>query len=411
MRITRHNGRSAKNTAKHNDRDFDVTTSDHIREEALADNLYWDYLQGLRRDLSDSDDGEESALPFEEVEQFFYAEHYQKYADGQNRRNELARHPERNKSTTDLLHGKRTQPEETILQVGNIEETISLEELTIAMQRYQYWFEKTFGSNVHIIDWALHADETTPHIQERHVFDFTNQYGEVQPMQEKALEALGIERPDPDQPKGRHNCRKMTFDKICREKFIEIIQQMDIEVETEPIYGGRKYLEKQDYIIATQKERIAANETRLEELTAKTQDIEKLISSVTDTAYERAVGLLTEVTVSETMKLVDNMIRDTEKKVSQSGSLGEKAKQTIRHILSGINNRVSGSIESLISTVRKKLLMPSFSGNAKAAIKDETRKSVLALLKRKKDEAGEARSKQKITAITSPKKGDKEISL
>ena len=146
-------------------------------------------------------------------------------------------------------------------------------------------------------------------------------------------------------------------------------------------------------------------------MTAKTQDIEKLISSVTDTSYERAVGLLTEVTVSETVKLVDNMIRDTEKKVSQSGSLGEKAKQTIRHILSGINNRVSGSIESLISTVRKKLLMPSFSGNAKAAIKDETRKSVLALLKRKKDEAGEARSKQKITAITSPKKGDKEISL
>ena len=30
-------------------------------------------------------------------------------------------------------------------------------------------FEERFGSHVHILDWALHMDEGTPHIQERHV--------------------------------------------------------------------------------------------------------------------------------------------------------------------------------------------------------------------------------------------------
>ena len=44
-----------------------------------------------------------------------------------------------------------------------------------------------FGNHVHILDWALHLDESTPHIHERHVFDWENQYGELFPQQEKAL--------------------------------------------------------------------------------------------------------------------------------------------------------------------------------------------------------------------------------
>ena len=42
------------------------------------------------------------------------------------------------------------------------------------------------GSHVHILNWALHLDESTPHIHERHVFDCENQYGEIAPQQEKA---------------------------------------------------------------------------------------------------------------------------------------------------------------------------------------------------------------------------------
>ena len=35
-------------------------------------------------------------------------------------------------------------------------------------------------------------DEATPHIHERHVFDATNRYGEIEPKQETALEELGL---------------------------------------------------------------------------------------------------------------------------------------------------------------------------------------------------------------------------
>ena len=56
-------------------------------------------------------------------------------------------------------------------------------------------FENRFGSHIHILDWALHLDEGTPHIHERHVFDCKNRYGELCPQQEKALEELGIPLP------------------------------------------------------------------------------------------------------------------------------------------------------------------------------------------------------------------------
>ena len=53
-------------------------------------------------------------------------------------------------------------------------------------------FERRSGSHIHSLDWALHLDEGTPHIHERHVFDCENRYGELCPQQEKALEELGI---------------------------------------------------------------------------------------------------------------------------------------------------------------------------------------------------------------------------
>ena len=51
---------------------------------------------------------------------------------------------------------------------------------------------------MHILDWALHLDEGTPHIHERHVFDVVNKYGERQPKQEDALREMGFELPDPE---------------------------------------------------------------------------------------------------------------------------------------------------------------------------------------------------------------------
>ena len=68
-----------------------------------------------------------------------------------------------------------------------------METLILVFDEFKKEFDERFGSNVHIIDWSLHMDEATPHIHERHVFDATNRYGEIEPKQETALEELGFE--------------------------------------------------------------------------------------------------------------------------------------------------------------------------------------------------------------------------
>ena len=83
------------------------------------------------------------------------------------------------------------------MQLGNIDVTVDASMFVEIVAEYFEEFQRRYGSHIHILDWALHLDEGTPHIHERHVFDALNRYGEVCPQQEKALEELGFELPDP----------------------------------------------------------------------------------------------------------------------------------------------------------------------------------------------------------------------
>ena len=95
----------------------------------------------------------------------------------------------------DILKNKKTCPEESIYQLGTIDEHASVETLVRVFDEFKKEFDERFGSNVHIVDWSLHMDEATPNIHERHVFDATNRYGEIEPKQEAALEELALNFP------------------------------------------------------------------------------------------------------------------------------------------------------------------------------------------------------------------------
>ena len=101
------------------------------------------------------------------------------------------------------------------------------------------------------------------------MFDVENCYGEREPKQEKALEALGIPLPEPDKKPSRVNNRKITFDKLCRERLLTICQEYGLVVETEAIYGGKACREKNDYIIESQREQIAQLEEKKAALVAE----------------------------------------------------------------------------------------------------------------------------------------------
>ena len=145
------------------------------------------------------------------------------------------------------------------------------------------------------------------------MFDCENKYGEIAPQQEKALEALGFDLPDPDKPLSRRNNRKITFDAACRKMLFEIAKRHGLDLEEEAEYGNRKYLEKQDFILAKQKAQLAAQQSKLDELTLKVNDMETLIDEVSAAAYDKAVEVVTDVVRAETRKEDMRMVEDTKK--------------------------------------------------------------------------------------------------
>ena len=404
MRATRHNGRSGKHgvyNPKHNDRKFDIANSEHIDAEREKQNIYWDCYRGYVQNPSDETlrnwGPVEPEASFHDIEKMYYEDHYSDFIKGQNARNEKNRHPERNRTTEDLLKNKMTCPEETIFQIGKEGEHISGEQLFHIADSFMKRFEGMFGDHVHILDFALHMDETTPHIHERHVFDCENKYGELCPQQEKALEALGIPLPDPDKPRGRNNNRKMTFDLICRNLLFDVCRQYGLEIEEAPEYGGKKYLEKQEFIIQAQKEKIARQEQMIKEQEEKIMDNETLIDEVSEIAYDKAVEVVTEKVRAQTQEediwLLDQLCNN----IVQNPNNSDKAKTITKNVIKLAKEKLRNAANAVIEKVQKTLQEPEVRKANTEQIKKKARTSVLEKLAANKKRVAEENAARKKT--------------
>ena len=409
LKLTRHNGRAGTHgtyNPKHNDRSFNLANSEHIDPERVKGNIYWDCFHGFRSAL-DPQDPDDLAATFSEVERQFYENHYTDFVEGQNGRNAKIRHTERNRSIPDLLSSRKTCPEETIYQLGTLDEHASAEDLLNIVTEFIDEFKSKFGDHVHVLDWALHLDESTPHIHERHVFDCENKYGEVAPQQEKALETLGFKLPDLDKPLSRRNNRKITFDAACRKMLFEIAKRHGLKLEEEAEYGNRKYLEKQDFILAKQKEQLAAQQSMLNELTLKVSDMETLLEDVSAAAYDKAVEVVTDMVRTETRKEDMRMIDDTKKWVLSSERKAPKATReyTVKH-LDGVLNKFLKTMQTTAARLQEKLLKPEVRQKGKEQVKEKARDSVLQLLNRLQTEQTQRKSGEQHTAEKSETRGD-----
>ena len=387
MRATRHNGRSGKHgvyNPRHNDRQFDVSNSEHIDAEREKQNIYWDcyrgYVQNPSNEILSNLGAIEPDVSFHDIEKMYYEDHYYNFIQAQNARNEKNRHPERNRTTEDLLKNKMTCPEETIFQIGKEGEHISGTQLFKVADTFMKKFEGMFGDHVHILDFALHMDETTPHIHERHVFDCENKYGELCPQQEKALEALGIPLPNPDKPRGRNNNRKMTFDLICRNLLLDICREQGLEIEEEPEYGGKKYLEKQEFIIQAQKEKIVRQEQKIKDQEEKIMDNETLIDEVAEIAYDKAVEVVTEKvrvqTQEEDIRILDQLCNS----IVQNPNNSDKTKTITKNVIKMAKDKLRNATKAVIAKVQKNLQEPEVRKTNTEQIKKKARTSILEKL-------------------------------
>ncbi len=461
MKLTRHNGRAGKNgtyNPKHNDRRFDIENSEHIDADRANQNIYWDCYTGFSSAKIREHD-KENDYSFEKIEQLYYFEHYADHIQAQNERNEKTRHTERNRTVTDLLTNNKTCPEESIYQIGTIDESVSGEVLAKIATEFFAEMEEKYGSHVHILDWALHLDEGTPHIHERHVFDCENKYGELCPQQEKALEELGVPLPEPGKKKGRNNNRKQTFDAECRKMLFRICEKHNLHLQTEPTYGGRGYLEKQDFIIEKQKETISAQKeivsqntetieeqaakiqkaetvvsqrekviekqdkliveknaalmkkhSALEDITMKLADMETLVDEVAGQAYEKACEVVTDTVRQETQKEDIKILDEYSKWLSAPERTADKKLRdyTVKR-LGTLKEKLLKSAKGIAEKITKSLQEPERKKENLEQVKEKARISLKAQLSAKKKYVDDYKSQHYGANVQQAKKDEQSL--
>ena len=154
-------------------------------------------------------------------------------------------------------------------------------------------------------------------------------------------------------------------------------------MEEEAEYGNHKYLEKQDFILAKQKEQLAVQQNRLDELTLKVNDMETLIDEVSAAAYDKAVEVVTDVVRTETRKEDMRMIEDTKKWVlSPERKAPQATKEYAAHRLDGVLDKFLKTMQTTAVRLQEKLLNPEVRQKGKEQVKEKTRDSVLQLLNR-----------------------------
>lgn len=274
MRATIHNGRTSHLgafTPKHNDRNFNINHAEHIDPERVKLNRYWNWTGNPK-------------MNFEDAEAAFYEKHIKQHLDAQNARYRAQRHAERAKTMDEYRKSPQTCPEEVILMIGKAGDTIPADMMARIIQEQINWEQQTFPG-VRVLDVALHMDEQgAPHIHERRAWVYTDKDGNTAISQNKSLEQMGVELPNPDKPRGRFNNRKQTFSKRCREHLLQICRKHGLEIEEIPQEKSKSGRTLEDYKAGEAERRAAEAEHRRAFSERAAESAEKQAESAKSTA-------------------------------------------------------------------------------------------------------------------------------
>lgn len=275
MRATIHNGRTGKDGAyntRHNDRQFDIRKAEHIDPERVKNNRYWNWTGNPK-------------MSFEDAEAAFYEQHIKQHLDAQNARYRAQRHAERAKTMDEYRKSPQTCPEEVILQIGKMGDTIPADMMARIIQEQINWEQQQFPG-VKVLDVALHMDEQgAPHIHERRAWVYTDKDSYFAISQNRSLEQMGVELPNPNKPRSRFNNRKMTFSRMCREHLLQICREHGLEIEEIPQEKSLSGRTLEDYKAGEAEKRAAEAERRREFSERAAKSAEKRAESARDAAH------------------------------------------------------------------------------------------------------------------------------
>lgn len=283
MRTTYHNGRTHRNgktySKKHNDRNFETQT-EHIDPTKTHLNILWTW---------------NNAATIEEAEEAIY-ENFREQWKETNEKYKKNRHPDRCKPFKDWCKQRIHAPEETIQQIGKMEEHTDTKTLLDCLYEYFKFMNKwnnEHGKPFKLLNFAVHFDEKgAPHCHYRKLWIYFNKdKNHYEIGQEKALQQAGINPPYPDLPISNRNNRKITFDKIMREKWQEIAISHGLEIELEKLPENEVGKPLDQFIKEKEAKRAAAEKALEKEKqefeTQKKTDLEEIANSKADLQAEK----------------------------------------------------------------------------------------------------------------------------
>ena len=229
MRCTLNSGRKRKTdkktfSSRHNDRDFD-SNPEHIAKDKSDKNVIWSWCG--------------TEISFDQGELKYYEETFDAQLEQTNQNYIKSRHKERVVTMDEWRKKTMHAPEEQLIQIGNVENCpdveTSLQCFNEYLGRLNDWNDE-HGNPFFILNWAMHQDEMgAPHVHLRRAWPYLDEgTGLTTTDQTKALLKAGVLPPEPEKKISKKNNPKMTFDKMCREKWIFIARSPGLEIEYTP---------------------------------------------------------------------------------------------------------------------------------------------------------------------------------
>lgn len=155
------------------------------------------------------------------AEKKVYDEMFQAELDLQNGKYRKKGNYGRIKTMQEWMLSSGHRPLENLYRVGNKNGFIAPEDLWQCYVEFHNWRNKVFGKNL----WAVSAVLYMDRLYERYVLYWQDGNGIMHTGIDKSLKQAGVALPDASRPECRDNYRKKEFDRICREKWLDIVEK------------------------------------------------------------------------------------------------------------------------------------------------------------------------------------------
>ena len=331
MKASYHNGRTTKAgnvyNANHNTKIETREKQKHIDHERTLENVVW--ARDINNPGSKKLIRQEGSFDARAYELQFYKDRFGAARERKNAEYIRTGHKSDVRTMEQVINNKKTAPLETIYQIGKEGEHVTPEQLEKVFREFTNWMQKQYGSNMEILDVALHVDEATPHIHARYVFFARDRNGDLDVNQTAAFKELGIERPNPDKKVGKYNNSLMTFTERNREQFYTICERNGIEINREVENPSQKHLD----VLAFKSEALQKENRDLEEKLQKTEEKMQIVVGQMEEAeqkkgrIEETVIQLKQAGKDYQAKIEEQARQTTEQAQQQAQKIEQQAQQ------------------------------------------------------------------------------------